>query len=273
MRFSVVGLMIMTPCVLNAALGQQVVERPEVPSRLVDDTDAPKLHQDPFQNEQTATPKENSLLKLRKPAPAWMLSEDSEPGKHDQITEVLSQKSAVNIQRVPLVKVMEELADKHQIPIWINESELNLIGTNSDVEVTLQLPSVSLRSALRLMLQPMDLTYVIRNSVLEITTIDSAEAEPVTSYYDLSWVVVRIEDATALVSAIEQHVDPDVWVANGGTSVISCVGQIMIVSASHSTQDKVRGMMSKLASMRLDARADPELRKAASPPVESEDPK
>lgn len=272
-RFSVFGLLMVTTCPLTAAFGQQVVERPAVQSKLEDIAEAPNLNTAPFQSKQPTAPNGSSLRKLGKPAPAWLLSDDSESERHDQISAKLSHKAAVNIQQVPLVKVIEGFADEHQIPIWINESELDLIGINSDIEVSLQLPSATLRHALQLMLRPMELTYIVRNSVLEITTIDSAEAEPVTAYYDLSWVVDRIEDSTALVSAIEQHIDPDVWVTNGGTSVTSCVGQIMIVSASYSTQEKIRGMLSKLASMRRETTADPELRKAAGPSVESEGPK
>jgi len=58
--------------------------------------------------------------------------------------------------------------------------------------VTRNLSGVSLRSALRLMLKDLDLTYVIRDEVLLITTPEEANAKLVTKVYPVADLVLPI---------------------------------------------------------------------------------
>ncbi|MFK7734433.1 MAG: hypothetical protein AB8B50_00295 [Pirellulaceae bacterium] len=208
----------------------------------------PRINAFQFQQKQTSP-----IVLFRKPAgepPEWMRTASVKSQLDDEIASKLKQKFVANFPAVPLSQVMQKIADDQNIPVWINTSELDLLGVDANVPITLNLPSIDLRSALRLMLDPLDLTYIVRNSVLEITTNHSAESDPRIAYYDLSWVIDRSDQAIELVSAIQIHIDPECWLPNGGVSAISCVGQTMIVSASFSTQDKIREMLGKLASMR-----------------------
>ncbi|MDZ4847997.1 MAG: VWA domain-containing protein, partial [Pirellulaceae bacterium] len=72
----------------------------------------------------------------------------------------------------PLRSVMETWAIENQIPIFIDTAALELDGTvSAEDPVTLQgIPEISLRSALRLVLDPKELTYVIEDEVMKITT-------------------------------------------------------------------------------------------------------
>ena len=56
-------------------------------------------------------------------------------------------------------------------------------GHTPDDPVNLTLSAATLRSALRIMLKPMDLTYVIREGTLTITSSDDAAEEPVNKIY------------------------------------------------------------------------------------------
>ncbi|MEX2114740.1 MAG: hypothetical protein WD845_16225, partial [Pirellulales bacterium] len=53
------------------------------------------------------------------------------------------------------------------------------------VPVTLEVDNVSLRTALRLLLRRLDLTYVVEDEVLLITTVDAASQRIVTTVYPL----------------------------------------------------------------------------------------
>ena len=66
--------------------------------------------------------------------------------------------------------MIDYLKDLHSIEIQIDEKALADMGIGSDTPITRNLKGITLRSALRLMLKELDLTYVIRDEVLSITT-------------------------------------------------------------------------------------------------------
>ncbi len=107
-----------------------------------------------------------------------------------KIYSALKQQIEPEYNGLPLQRLMTSLADELNIPIWVNVAELDLLGVDPDEPITLTLPPVSLRSALRLMLDPLELTYIVRNEVLEITSTDSADADPINKVYPVGDLVV-----------------------------------------------------------------------------------
>ena len=92
----------------------------------------------------------------------------------------------------PLENVVDILKQKHSIPIVIDLRALDDLGLTPDIPVTKNLESVSLRSGLRLLLQDLDLTYMIKDEVLQITTPDAAETNLVTKVYPVGDLVVPV---------------------------------------------------------------------------------
>ena len=80
----------------------------------------------------------------------------------------------------------------HGIEIQIDHRALEDIGIGSDTPITRNLKGITLRSALRLMLKEMDLTYVVRDEVLQITTPEEAESELTTKVYPVADLVLPI---------------------------------------------------------------------------------
>ena len=71
--------------------------------------------------------------------------------------------------------VLDKIGKDQQIPIWIDERHLSDEGISADASVTLEMDRVPLRTALRLILEPLNLTYVIEDDVLKITTTTAAK--------------------------------------------------------------------------------------------------
>jgi Mg-chelatase subunit ChlD/uncharacterized membrane protein YgcG len=92
----------------------------------------------------------------------------------------------------PLADVVEYLKDTHQIPIEIDNKALDDVGLSTDVPVTRNLSGVTLRSALRLMLRELELTYMIQDEVLLITTPEEAETQLVTKVYPVADLVLPV---------------------------------------------------------------------------------
>src|SRR5205823_11644901 len=68
--------------------------------------------------------------------------------------------------------------------------KLEEASVSPDTPVTKTLRGVTLRSALRLILKDLELTYVIRDEVLQITTPEDAESQLITKVYPVGDLVI-----------------------------------------------------------------------------------
>ncbi|MHC4179507.1 MAG: hypothetical protein ACYSWU_18500, partial [Planctomycetota bacterium] len=100
------------------------------------------------------------------------------------IEEALKSPARLEFIETPLQDVIEYLKDYHGIEIQIHRNALNEVGLDpSTVLITRSLNGISLRSALRLILRDFDLTYVIVDEVLLITTPEEAESRLTFGHY------------------------------------------------------------------------------------------
>jgi hypothetical protein len=90
----------------------------------------------------------------------------------------------------PLSDVAAQLRERHKISIQLDTKALTDAGLGSDTPVTAHAEGISLRSALKLVLEQLDLTYVIRDEVLMITSKTEAE----------NWLTFRIYPVRDLVA-------------------------------------------------------------------------
>jgi len=94
----------------------------------------------------------------------------------ERIVAALGESTQLEFIETPLQDVLDFLKDLHSIEIQIDHRALEDVGIGSDTPITMNVKGVSLRSALRLMLRQLDLTYVICDEVLLIVPIDALEA-------------------------------------------------------------------------------------------------
>src|SRR4051794_16023321 len=97
----------------------------------------------------------------------------------------------------PLKDVAEGLSTDYNIPVQLDKQALEEAGVGTDAPVTVSLHNITLRSALRLMLKSLGLTYIIQDEVLLITTKETAEQQLVVKVYPVADLVLPI-DATQL---------------------------------------------------------------------------
>jgi hypothetical protein len=93
--------------------------------------------------------------------------------------------SGLDFVEQPLHDVVHNLSQEYGIPILLDVPALDTNGLRSDEPVTIKLHGISLRSALRHMLRNLQLTSVIRDEVLLVTSQDEADAYTLLSVYDV----------------------------------------------------------------------------------------
>jgi hypothetical protein len=110
----------------------------------------------------------------------------------EKITKELSEPTEMEFIETPLQEAVDYLKDRHGIEIQLDSKALEEAGMGNDTPVTRTLKNITLRSALRLLLDTYDLTYVIKDEVLLITTTDVASQELVTKAYPVADLVIPI---------------------------------------------------------------------------------
>jgi hypothetical protein len=145
-----------------------------------------------------------------------------------KIEEQLRSPTELEFQGTPLIDVIDYLKDFHQIEIQLDTKALTDVGIGSDTPVTKNLKGITLRSALRLMLRELNLTYLIRDEVLLITTPEEAEGRMVTEFYEVGDLVVcrdrdnkNWEDYDSLIKMLTSIVSPNTWNCVDGPGSIS----------------------------------------------------
>ncbi|PQO27549.1 hypothetical protein C5Y96_18650 [Blastopirellula marina] len=109
-----------------------------------------------------------------------------------KIFQQLESETKIQFIDTPLEEVVGYLKQLHGIEIQIDNRALEDVGLSTDTPVTRNIEGISLRSALRLMLKELDLTYIVANEVLMITTPEEAESELITKVYPVADLVLPV---------------------------------------------------------------------------------
>lgn len=109
-----------------------------------------------------------------------------------RILQALDHETTFDYLDQPLKDVIDSIAFDHNIPIVIDTAALEDFGIDTGTPITRSLKGISLRSALRLMLNELELTYIIKDEVLQITTPEKAEAQLITKVYPVGDLVMPI---------------------------------------------------------------------------------
>lgn len=167
---------------------------------------------------------------------------------------------------LPLTDVIQHLKERHRIEIQLDLKALGDVGIGTDSPVTVNLRGISLRSALKLLLRPLNLTWRIADEVLLITTQEEAEAQLFTKVYDVSDLVVcrdkhgvLWDDYDELVDTITSCVRPTTWDQVGGPGAIcgASIGKAKVLVVSQTYEDH-KEIVKLLADIREVAKKNPD---------------
>lgn len=127
----------------------------------------------------------------------------------ERIRAALDEDTMLDFIETPLDQVIDFFEELHEVSVEIDTRALDDVGIGTDVPITRNLKGITLRSALRLMLDDLELTYIIKHEALMITTTEAADAYVETHVYSLH----RLGDidSEALANAIQNTIRPDTW--------------------------------------------------------------
>ena len=122
------------------------------------------------------------------------------PGSSEQrIYEALEKPvERFDFTETPLRDVIAQIEDSQGIPVEIDTKAFEDAGLDLMTPVTKNVSGISLRSALRLLLGELDLTYLVKDEVLLITTKDKAAENLVVKVYPVADLVLPVNPSSGL---------------------------------------------------------------------------
>jgi hypothetical protein len=172
----------------------------------------------------------------------------------------------------PLAEVVAFLQEEYGIPIQLDNSALDDIGVSDDEPVTVKLQHVSLQSALRLMLKQLQLTYVIQDEVLMITTPEEAESQLIVCIYDVRDLIgprTNTDGLRSIIDVIDTCVATETWAANGGAAEIRPLAPgLLVISQTRAVHDEIRDLLVTIRHLHKQSAA---AKSAAAPPEKDAD--
>ncbi len=122
------------------------------------------------------------------------LHKDSE--NEQKISRALDSETSLEFPDNTLKEVVDFIQQLHNIPIRLDEQALTDAGLDAETRINLVISGISLRSALKLMLENVNgtpLTYVIEDEVMKITTEEKALEKYQTRVYPVGDLVIPIQ--------------------------------------------------------------------------------
>jgi len=168
-----------------------------------------------------------------------------------RIYRALQEKTDFQFTDTPLTDALSFLKDYHQVTIWVDVAAMQDRGIDPTAPVSLELSGITLRSGLKLLLEPKGLSYVVEDEVLKITTAEAATSHQLTRIYPVHDLASSSEELKSLSEAIERGVGSVNWNRGefskiGGTITPVLGTKALVIRQTYSAHEKVLELLDSL---------------------------
>ena len=235
---------------LAAKLLQKMAQKPQ--SADVEAIKARVYRLTPQPATQTAVPDQPSPpLAVPGPQAEWPQEAEPRPNANEAaIEKALDARLDLSFTDAPLSEVVEFIKQKTQLDVQVDSRALAIANLGLDARVTRRLAGLSLRAALRRFLGELDLTYVIRDESLLITSKACGQNMLSCKVYPVFDLVVRPSNApqrgsavdwTSLVEGLTTNIAPTSWDEVGGPGSItqSANAGAMVISQTTEIHEEI----------------------------------
>lgn len=161
-----------------------------------------------------------------------------------RIQKALGERTDLSFIDVPLTDAIQFLEDRHQISIIFETAALQDQGVDPSSPVTLELSGITLRSALKLMLQPLQLTYIVEDEVMKITTLERANETLVTRVYPVRDLADDYEELQSVIEAIQAGCDQAGWSTTSNKSISGVKkSRSLVIRQTHAVHDEIEALL------------------------------
>jgi hypothetical protein len=168
-----------------------------------------------------------------------------------RIRAELEQETSVDFVEHPLKDVAIYLSERHNIPLILAVDKLQEASVSFNTPITKQLRAISLRSALNLILKDLELSFMVRDQALVITTPDDAERDRTIAYnvHDLIDMAHGFLDVNWLSEIIRRTIAPDRWSYAMGAGPRSAGTDWLVIDQSDAVHEQIAALLATLRQM------------------------
>ena len=187
-----------------------------------------------------------------------------DPSQHDILRQKLNEPLSIEFDEIPLNQAINELVGQVQVDIRLDGGSLRDAGISERSPVSLKMTDRPLNSILRALLLKLQLTWVFRDGVLEITTQERADELHKTAVFDVRDLCRNQKESSGLMNAIHTQTRSKwVDVDGEGGAMISPKPGVLVVRNTERTLDETAKLLEsyrtalRISKPRENAEADP----------------
>jgi len=167
-----------------------------------------------------------------------------------KILAALNDKTECDFNQTPLADVVDYFKNYYHIEIQFDQKALQDEAIDSAIPITRSLKGVKFKSALRMILDNLNLAYVIRDEVLMITSTTVAEAMLETRAYPVQdlltqWPAGELRGRN-LVTTVTDVINPCSWDEHGGPGSIQLLPGTLVVSQTQALHEELADLLAVL---------------------------
>jgi hypothetical protein len=140
-------------------------------------------------------------------------------------------------------------AEQLRVPPVLCVKKLEEAGISPDTPVTLMLPRQPAGAALSAMLKPLELTWLIRDEVLQITSCEDAASQRITRLFDVRPLLTDSLTQVRLIDVLERQI-PQLSPERGQPRMVVGFRGILIVQAEATTVEEVQSLITDPQELR-----------------------
>lgn len=195
------------------------------------------------------------------PAQGWFSAADAAAEREQQQLErVLTERGSIDFLQLRLRDAVDTLAEQFHLPIKLSNKKLDEASVSPDTPITARLENLPLESILRVILKDLELTFVIREEMIQITTPEDAESQLELRVYPVLDLVVEraidprdgvmkeYADYDSLIEVIISSVKPDSWNDVGGPGPVDSFANagVLVIAQTREVHNQIQGLLQAL---------------------------
>lgn len=187
-----------------------------------------------------------------------------------KVCKALDEKTQFDFVERPLAEVAEAIGERHQIEVQLDRAPLEDEGiVLEEPIITCQIKHITLRTGLRLLLSGLDMTYIVRDGYLLLTTDSRAEELLVNRFYPIGDLIgannglrpeasasvrnkTARDDTKLLIDLVTFAVAATTWDEGGGPAAIADarMSKALIIWQTEEAHEDVAALLGNLRLIR-----------------------
>lgn len=201
--------------------------------------------QDPFDEGAEGQEVETGRTEL----PSPVVLEDVRARAQQHTLKRLRENVSLQFVETPLSEAMDAIANQTRLAVLLDRLALDAAGIDASTPICMQFRVLPLESALALGLRQAELTFLVRDGVIVVTTSEEAEMRPMTQVFCLRGLIgsdAPVEATSAMIDLLSTSIAPDSWAPNGGIGTLAVYQGVLVATNTYGVLRDVESLLEQL---------------------------